>query len=126
MTNYLVKSVDEYISAAPKEARAHLEEIRKAVVSAAPKAEEQIGYGKPYYKYHTWVVGFDALKRHISFEIWNGLSDEDRIVLKEKGYKTGSVTFQIRYDQKVPTAVIKKLVQRQMKLNELKSKNKKK
>jgi len=126
MTNYSVKNVDEYISSAPEASHSHLTEIREAVISAAPEAEEKIGYGKPYYKYHTWVVGFDALKNHISFEIWDGLPDADRKTLEEMGYKTGSVTFQIRYNQNVPTAVIKNLVKAQMKLNEEKIKNKKK
>ena len=70
MTNYSAKNVNEYISAAPKEARAHLREIRAAIKSAVPKAEEGISYGKPYYKHHGMLAGFDAFKNHISFEIW--------------------------------------------------------
>lgn len=126
MTNYSVKNVDEYISAAPEASRSHLKEIRKTVTSAAPEAEEKIGYGKPYYKYHTWVVGFDALKNHISFEVWDGLPDKERKALEEKGYKTGSVTFQISYNQNIPTTEITNLVKIQIKLNEEKIKSKKK
>jgi len=62
MTNYSAKNVDEYISAAPQEARSHFEEIRAAVKSALPEIEEKTGYGKPYYKYHGWVVGLMFLK----------------------------------------------------------------
>lgn len=126
MTNYSVKNVDEYINAAPEESRPHLKEIREAVKSAIPDAEEKIGYGKPYYKYHGWVVGFDTFKKHISFEIWDGFKGKERDELEEKGYKTGSVTFQIRYDQKVPTAVIKKVAKEQAELNEVKAASKKK
>lgn len=89
-----------------------------------PKIEKEIGYGKPYYKYHGWVVGFDVYTHHIGFEVWDGLSDEERKQLEEKGYKTGSVTFQIKYDQRVPTAMITKLVKAQVKLNEAKAKSK--
>lgn len=124
MTNYSVKNVDAFISAAPQEARAHLIEIRAAVQSAVPKAEEKIGYGKPYYKYHGWVVGFDVYKHHIGFEVWDGLQVEDREELEAQGYKTGSVTFQIRYDQKVPTTIIKKLVKAQARINEVNKKRK--
>lgn len=125
MTNYSAKNVDEYIAAAPDEARPHLKEMRTAVKSAIPKADEQIGYGKPYYKYHSWVAGFDVYKSHIGFEIWaEGLQKEDRAALEEKGYKTGSKTFQVRYDQKVPTAMIKKIVKDQARKSELKVKNK--
>lgn len=110
MTNYTVKNVDEFIAAAPEIARPHLREIRKAVQSAIPKAEEKIGYGKPYYKGQHWIVGFDTYTHHINFETWGtSLPSEERKTLEEKGYKTGSRTFQIRYDQKVPTAIIKKI-----------------
>jgi uncharacterized protein YdhG (YjbR/CyaY superfamily) len=122
MTNYSAKNVNEYISGAPKEARSHLREIRAAIKSAVPKTEEGISYGKPYYKYHGMLAGFDAFKNHISFEIWaDELQSKDRKMLEEKGYKTGKRTFQIRYDQKVPTAVIKKLLKAQAKMNEVKS-----
>ncbi len=126
MTNYSVKNVDEYIAASIEEARPHLKTIREAVTSAFPDIEEKIGYGKPYYKYHGWVVGFDVFKKHISFEVWDGFDDQTREELEKQGYKTGSVTFQIRYDQQVPTSVIKKLVKAQAKLNETKAANKKK
>jgi uncharacterized protein YdhG (YjbR/CyaY superfamily) len=117
MTNYSVKNVSEYISAAPTEARPHLREIRAAVKSALPKAEEKIGYGKPYYKTTRWVVGFDAYTHHVGFEVWDGqLSKEIRDSLENKGYKTGSKTFQIRFDQKVPVATIKKVAKAQAKL----------
>jgi uncharacterized protein len=123
MTNYSVRTVSKYIAAAPKEARAHLREIRSAVKSAVPKVEEGISYGKPYYKYHGMLAGFDAYKNHIGFEIWtNKLAADDRKKLKEKGYKTGSRTFQIAHDQKVPSAVIKRMVKAQAKVNAAKKK----
>ncbi len=116
MTNYSVKTVAEYIKAAPKEARSHLKEIRSAVRSALPEAEEKIGYGKPYYKTSRWVVGYDVYTHHIGFEIWDGqLAKEVRKSLEAKGYKTGNKTFQVRFDQKVPTALIKKVTKDQAK-----------
>lgn len=122
MTNYAVKNVSEFIAAAPKEARSHLREIRAAVKSAIPKADEKIGYGKPYYKMSHWLVGFDVYKEHIGFEIYTGQLDRgDRKKLEDKGYKTGSKTFQIRYDQNVPIAMIKKAAKAQAKLSESKS-----
>ena len=127
MTNYAVKDVSEFIAAAPKEARSHLEELRAAVKSAIPKAEEKIGYGKPYYKFNQWLVGFDVYKQHVSFEIYEGqLPGEMRKAIEEKGYGTGNKTVQIRYDQKVPTTAIKKLAKAQLKLSEAKRKDKQK
>lgn len=125
MTNYSVKTVPEYIKAAPKEARSHLKEIREAVKASIPKAEEKIGYGKPYYKTSRWVVGFDVYTKHIGFEVWDGqLPKNIRTLLEKKGYKTGNKTFQIRYDQKVPTTIIKKITKAQAKLEAEKLKEK--
>lgn len=125
MTNYSVKNVDEYISASPEVSHSHLKEIRAAVKSAVPEAEEGISYGKPYYKYLGMLGGFDVYKKHIGFEIWSdALKDEDRKALEEKGYKTGSRTFQIGFDQKVPTEIIKKMFKEQAKFNEIKANEK--
>ena len=110
MTNYSVKTVAEFIKAAPAVARPHLKEMQAAVRAAAPKAAELIGYGKPYYKTTRWLVGFDVYTHHINFEIWEGqLAKEVREALEKKGYKTGSKTFRVRYDQPVPVAMIKKI-----------------
>jgi len=127
MTNYAVKNVDEFIAAAPEEAQPHLKELRAAVRSAIPKAEEKIGYGKPYYKLHQWLVGFDAYKQHVNFEIYDAqLPSEIRKVLEDKGYGTGNKSVQIKYDQKVPTTAIKKLAKAQLQLSEAKRKDKQK
>lgn len=73
------------------------------------------------------LAGFDAYKNHIGFEIWaDKLQSEDRKMLEEKGYKTGSRTFQIRYDPKVRTTVIKKMLKAQAKMNEVKRESNKK
>ncbi len=119
MTNYSAKDVDEYISAAPDQTRSHLEAIRTAIKSAVPKAEEGISWGKPYYRFHGMLAGFDAFKNHVSFEIWaDELESKDRKALEDEGYKTAKRTFQIRYDQKVPSAAIKSMVKAQAKANE--------
>ncbi len=122
MANYTVTTVDEFIEAAPETARPHLRKIRKIIEDALPSFEKEIGYGKPFYKYHGWVVGMDVYKQHLGVEIWDGLSDETRKQLEKDGYKTGSVTFQIRYDQKIPVSMIRELVKAQAMLNESKSK----
>jgi len=52
------KDVDEYIAKAPKEVRGKLKELRAIIKSAAPKAEERISYGMPYYRYKGRLVYF--------------------------------------------------------------------
>jgi uncharacterized protein len=124
MTNYSAKDVDDYIADAVDDARPHLREIRSAIKSAVPDVEEGLSWGKPYYRHHGMLAGFDAFKKHVSFEIWaDELPDKDRKALEEKGYKTGKRTFQISYDQRVPTTQIKALVKAQAKANVAARKN---
>lgn len=120
MKNYAAKSVDEYIASAPKETRAKLREVRAAIKSAVPKAEEGISWGIPFYKYQGLLAGFAACKSHVLFGLVFHLQEKDRKVLEEKGYFTGKKTIRIRFDQKVPVTVIRRLLKEQAKLNEVK------
>lgn len=119
MTNYSVKNVDEYIANSAQEAQPHLKEIRAVIKSAVPGIEEKISWGKPYYKHNGFLAGFDAMKKHISFEIWTDeFTAKERKLLEQNGYKAGKRTFQIRYDQEVPKEIIKAMVHSQAEKNE--------
>jgi uncharacterized protein YdhG (YjbR/CyaY superfamily) len=118
MTNHNVKTVNEFIKESAKDARPHLKELQALIQATVKGVEETISYGKPYYKLNGHLVGFDAYKQHIGFEIYEGqLDEEHRSKLEEKGYKTGSKGFQISFDQKVPVAIVKKVVKRQVSVN---------
>jgi uncharacterized protein YdhG (YjbR/CyaY superfamily) len=60
------KTVDQYLASVPKEARATLENLRKTIKAAAPKATEAISYQMPMYKQNGMVIGFAAFKDHCS------------------------------------------------------------
>lgn len=60
-------SIDAYISAAPPDRRAVLEELRAAIRVAAPEAEETISYGMPAFAQHGTLVYFASLTNHIGF-----------------------------------------------------------
>lgn len=111
------KTVDEFVAESPVEARPVLEQIRKVVMRAVPEADETMGYGKPYYKYHGWMTGVTLYTRHLGIEIWDGLSAEDREELEALGYKTGSKNFQIQYNQAVPEELLTRLVSAQAERN---------
>jgi len=120
MKNYSAKNVDEYIASAPIEARSKLREIRAAIRSAVPKADEGISWGVPFYKYHGVLTGFAALKNHADFGLAFAFQDKDRKILEKKGYITGKKTIQIRFDQKVPTTAIRQILKARAKMNEAK------
>ncbi len=115
------KTVDEFVAEAPAEARPVLEQIRKIVKKAVPDAEETMGYGKPYYKYHGWMTGVTLYTKHLGVEIWDGLSDKDRNQLEALNYKAGSKNFQIQYHQAVPAELLTQLVKAQAERNIQKS-----
>ena len=120
MKNYNAKNVDAYIASADRDARPKLKELQRIIKSTIPKAEEGIGWGVPIYKYHDVLAGFVALKNHVDFGLVTLLQSKDREMLEEKGYITGKKTIQIKFDQKVPTTVIKQILKAKAKMNEAK------
>jgi uncharacterized protein YdhG (YjbR/CyaY superfamily) len=113
-----VKTVEEYIAAAPKEARAKLKELRKLIRDAAPKAEEKISYGMPYYGYHGRLAYFGCFKDHVSLFAMPPISDEFKKILKT--HVTGKSTIQFSLNEKLPAALIKKIIKARVKRNEKK------
>lgn len=60
------KTIDAYIAAFSGEDAAGLKAIRKAILSAVPKAEERISYQIPAFHYHGWVFYMSAHKNHFN------------------------------------------------------------
>ena len=110
-------NVDEYIANAAPDARPVLEQLRALIASSLPDVEERISYGVPFYELHGQLGGFSAYKKHVSFGVATALLPEDRQRLEQQGYTTGSKTVQIKFDQKVPTATIKRVLKAQAKRN---------
>ena len=125
MKNYSAKDVDGYIASMSKEAQLHLKELRKVIEVAVPKAEESISWGIPFYKYCGMLAGFATFKEHVSFGFAATLQVSDRELLEKKGYKTGSKTVQIRFEQKIPVTIIKQMLKVRAKMNEAKNNLKK-
>ena len=61
------KSIDDYISAFPKNVQVILQEFRQAIHEAAPEAQEAISYQMPAFKQNGILVWFAAHKSHIGF-----------------------------------------------------------
>ncbi|MDO8736240.1 MAG: DUF1801 domain-containing protein [Thermoleophilia bacterium] len=120
MKKYSANDVDEYIASSGEEARPTLVELRKLTKATVPDAEEKISWGVPFYWYHGALVGLAAYTNHVSYGLAFALQSSDREMLEEKGYKTGKKTVQIRFDQKVPAAAIRRILKAQAKMNEAK------
>jgi uncharacterized protein YdhG (YjbR/CyaY superfamily) len=114
------KDVDAYIAAAPKETRSRLKELRAVIKKASPRAEERISYGMPYYFYKGRLAYFSLWKNHIGLYIPTPVIAEHATELKT--YETTSATVRLPLDQKLPVALIKKMVRAQMEKNEARKK----
>ncbi|OPZ23994.1 MAG: hypothetical protein BWZ03_00326 [bacterium ADurb.BinA186] len=118
MRDYKAKGVDAYIAASPEESRDTLMSLRKIIKSTVPEAKESISWGVPFYKYHGLLGGFSVFKKHATFGLAFALDEKIRDKLEAKGYKTGSKTVQIRFDQAVPAEEIKQILLAKAKINE--------
>jgi uncharacterized protein YdhG (YjbR/CyaY superfamily) len=110
------KNVDEYIAQAPEEIQEKLQELRAAIKTAAPDAEERISYGMPYYYYKGRLVYFQLWKKHIGFYVPTPIVEEHKSELK--GYETTNATIRFPLDEKLPLDLIKKLVQARVRKND--------
>jgi len=117
-------TVDEYLAAVPKEARATLEKLRKTIKAAAPRATEVISYQMPMYKQHGMVVGFAAFKDHCS--LFPGAKPIETHKDELKAYETSKGTIRFPSDKPLPTALVKKLVKTRIAENEMRLNEKQK
>lgn len=60
------KTIDEYIAICSSDDAAGLKAIRKAILTAVPKAEERISYQIPAFHHHGWVFYMSVYKNHFN------------------------------------------------------------
>lgn len=111
------KSVDEYMSSLPKDARSMMEEIRKTVKTVAPDAVEQFSYNMPAFKYQGRILlYYMAHRAHIGFYPADAkviIAFKDELVK----YNTSKGTVQFPLDKKLPLGLIRKIVKYRVKTN---------
>lgn len=115
MKEAAVQSIDAYIAGFPKEIQQKLEEIRTAVRTAAPKAEETIKYAMPTFTLNGNLVHFAAYKGHIGFYPVPRSVEEFKKALST--YDGNKSTMKIPLDQPIPITLIKKIVKYRVKKN---------
>lgn len=117
------KVVAEYIANSHNEARPIMEELQKIISATVPEAEERIAWNVPNYKLDGVLTGFAAYAKHVSLGFSEGgLSTEEREMFENKGYKTGKGTVQIKFNQEVPSKIIKQVLKSHAKMNAAKRK----
>lgn len=107
------KQVDQYIAKFPPETQEQLEAIRAIIRKAAPKAEEVINYAMPGYKMNKVIVWFAGYKSHVGFYPTPGPIKEFAAALKR--YKTTKGAIQFPLEEKIPAALVTKIVKYRLK-----------
>lgn len=113
------RTVEEYLAKLPEAQRAALEQLRRAIRAAAPKAEEVISYQIPTYKLNGPLVHFMAAKNHCSF-ICVDKSVPEQFARELAGYKISGTTIQFTPEHPLAATLVKKIVKARIKQNEAK------
>ena len=102
------KTVDEYFSTLPKNTKNILNELRRTIKQAAPKAEEVISYNMPALKLKGMLVYYAAAKNHIGFYPTPGAI---KFFNKDlAGFETSTGTIKFPMEKPLPVTLIKKIV----------------
>lgn len=118
------KNVDDFIAIQSEAVIEMLEQIRGIILKTAPRAEELVSYGVPCYKLNGMLVGFGVQKKGISFYT---MSTTAPAAHKSEltGYKFSGSTIHINLGQKIPKALITKIIRERIKHNAEKAARKK-
>ena len=104
------KDVDAFLAAVPPDKRAALEQLRKTIRAAAPKATELINYGVPMFRLDGKnLVSYAAAANHCSFYVQSPAVMR-AFAAELKDYKQGKGSVQFAPDRPIPAALVTKLV----------------
>ena len=102
------KTHDDYLAAVTEDNRAALQKLRKAIMRAAPKAEECISYQLPAFRLNgKFLVAYGAATNHCAFypgSTVKALKDE------LKGYDTSKGTIRFPANKPLPSTLVRKLI----------------
>ena len=101
------ETIDAYIAAFPAAVQKRLQSVRRAVIAAAPKAQEKISYRMPAFALHGNVIYFAAFTKHL------GLYPGPAAILEFKkelaDYHTSKGAIQFPFAAPLPLPLIKKI-----------------
>jgi uncharacterized protein YdhG (YjbR/CyaY superfamily) len=102
-------TIDEYLAPLSDEKRSALEKLRRAIQSAAPKAEECISYHIPAFRLGgRMLVAFGAAAKHCAF--YPGAHPVRAHKNELQAYDTEKGTIRFPADHPLPAALVRKLV----------------
>ena len=103
------RTIDEYLALLSDEKRTALEKLRRAIKSAAPRAEECISYGIPAFRLGgRMLVAFGAAAKHCAF--YAGAFPAKAHKNELEAYDTSKGTIRFPADSPLPATLVRKLV----------------
>lgn len=119
-------TIDDFIAAYPAPVQKMLQQLRSAILKAAPDGEECINYGIPTIKLEGNLVHFSGYKNHIGF--YPGASGIRNFSKELTAYQCSKGTVQFPLDQPLPleliTAIVKFRIAENLQKAALKKKSK--
>ena len=108
--------VDDYIAGFPREIQQGLQKLRQTIRKAAPQAEEAVKYGVPAFLFNGHLVYFAAFKNHIGFfPTGSGIKEFQGEL---SGFKWSKGTIQFPHGQKLPLALVSRIVKFRVRQNQ--------
>jgi uncharacterized protein YdhG (YjbR/CyaY superfamily) len=105
------QSVDEYMAALPDERRAAMEQLRRTIREAVPRATEVIAYNMPAFRLDgQFFMSFEAYRKHYSVFPWTDRMI-DALGNELKRYATGKGTIRFPADEPIPVELVRRLVE---------------
>jgi uncharacterized protein YdhG (YjbR/CyaY superfamily) len=104
------KTIDDSLAGLDPQQRMALTKVRRAILGAAPEAEECISYGMPAFRLHgKLIAGFRAAANHCSYHPMSG-STIATLAAKLAKYDTSAGTLRFTARPGLPTAIVRQLV----------------
>ena|SRR5436190_21424781 len=100
-------TIEEYIRAAPVVGQPHLRRIHEILATVAPKAEQVIKWGMPFFIEPRFLFSFSAYKSHLNFAPSEGALL--RFAGELQGHRTTRNMLQLPYDEPLPEALIRRI-----------------
>ena len=113
-----IATVNDYIAGFRVDVQERLATLRSIIKKAAPKAEEIISYNMPLYKNNgKLIVSFAAWKTHIG--LYPTPKTTGELKKKLKPYEGAKSTLRFPYNEKLPVALIAKVIKLRLGLSKL-------
>ncbi len=102
-------TVSEYIRAAPSKAQPHVRRVHAILESVAPKAQQVIKWGNPFFVEPRFLFAYSVHRAHMSLAPTAGAMIAFRTELKK--YQSTKCLLKLPYDEPLPESLIRRIAQ---------------